>query len=335
MTQRTIRDERLRLCPFCGCAPVIIQPNEDHPSCWVTCNTCRLSCTPYATRDEAIAAWNRRAPATLPSAAPTPAAQPPPWERFMGSLKTATADLEHETQRAWREQLDHAIETIACERILHRDLKARVERLEHVERAIQQQLAAPMAPPPADEPPPDERDVVAQGSINEPTIDEIGRIMRVLQDAIDQEAQAIVAEKPDAPPMLMKPGAIWPRQWNAAARAVFKHVAEIWGWTVPTDYPRVCPVCGWTRTGLRNYGTPDAPRWLCHGCAARALAANAAKLDDPRFYGPNVTCPICDPHEPGLRERATQHHPSCSLGLSLSGKPIPEDGVIRQPKPSP
>lgn len=200
MTQRVIRDERLSYCPFCGGVPTIIQPNEDHPSCWVACNTCRLNCTPHASRDEAIAAWNRRAPAAPPSAAPTPAAKPPQWGRFMVSLKTATADLEHETQRAWREQLDHAIETIAFERILHRDLKERVERLEHSEH-LQQQLvrmsipsSTPTAEPDSSN---DERDGAAQGSINEPTLDEIGRIIKVLQDAISQEAQVIVAEKPD------------------------------------------------------------------------------------------------------------------------------------------
>lgn len=37
--------------------------------------------------------------------------------------------------------------------------------------------------------------------------------------------------------------------------------------------PAQCPVCNWTNTGLMNYGEPGKPRWMCHGCAARAIQA--------------------------------------------------------------
>lgn len=36
--------------------------------------------------------------------------------------------------------------------------------------------------------------------------------------------------------------------------------------------PERCPSCGWTNGWLMNYGEPGKPRWLCHGCAARAIA---------------------------------------------------------------
>ena len=37
--------------------------------------------------------------------------------------------------------------------------------------------------------------------------------------------------------------------------------------------PERCPSCGWSNTGLLNYGTAGSARWLCHGCAARLVAA--------------------------------------------------------------
>jgi hypothetical protein len=37
--------------------------------------------------------------------------------------------------------------------------------------------------------------------------------------------------------------------------------------------PDRCPSCQWANTGLLNYGETGKPMWLCHGCAARALAA--------------------------------------------------------------
>ena len=37
--------------------------------------------------------------------------------------------------------------------------------------------------------------------------------------------------------------------------------------------PERCPVCEWTNINLMNYGEPGKSRWMCHGCAARGLAA--------------------------------------------------------------
>ena len=39
--------------------------------------------------------------------------------------------------------------------------------------------------------------------------------------------------------------------------------------------PARCPACEWTNVGLLNYGTTGESRWLCHGCAATALADTA------------------------------------------------------------
>jgi hypothetical protein len=42
--------------------------------------------------------------------------------------------------------------------------------------------------------------------------------------------------------------------------------------------PDRCPVCAWTNVGLMNYGTTDASKWMCHGCAAHQLAKMDAAL---------------------------------------------------------
>lgn len=48
--------------------------------------------------------------------------------------------------------------------------------------------------------------------------------------------------------------------------------------------PERCPVCEWTNTHLMNFGSPETgSKWMCHGCAARAIAENAelkAKLEN-------------------------------------------------------
>ena len=43
----------------------------------------------------------------------------------------------------------------------------------------------------------------------------------------------------------------------------------------PKFAPERCPECNWTNVNLMNYGEPNKPRWMCHGCAARALADRA------------------------------------------------------------
>jgi hypothetical protein len=39
----------------------------------------------------------------------------------------------------------------------------------------------------------------------------------------------------------------------------------------PWEFPKHCPVCKWSNTTLANYGTVGKPKWMCHGCAARAI----------------------------------------------------------------
>lgn len=47
--------------------------------------------------------------------------------------------------------------------------------------------------------------------------------------------------------------------------------------------PERCPGCEWANTGLLNYGSAnDAPLWLCHGCAARRIAAEIDAADRRR-----------------------------------------------------
>jgi hypothetical protein len=36
--------------------------------------------------------------------------------------------------------------------------------------------------------------------------------------------------------------------------------------------PERCPSCEWTNTHLMNFGEPGRSNWMCHGCAARAIA---------------------------------------------------------------
>lgn len=64
--------EELKPCPFCG-ASVTAQETDDGPvrPVSVICGECGASSDIHNTADEAIAAWNRRAPMT----APTPAGE--------------------------------------------------------------------------------------------------------------------------------------------------------------------------------------------------------------------------------------------------------------------
>lgn len=60
MSEITIEQVPLLPCPFCGKAPFIIPEDDIHRVWFVECD---LSCClgpDGATRDEAIAAWNRR-----------------------------------------------------------------------------------------------------------------------------------------------------------------------------------------------------------------------------------------------------------------------------------
>ena len=54
--------------------------------------------------------------------------------------------------------------------------------------------------------------------------------------------------------------------------------------------PARCPACEWTNVGLLNYGTTGESRWLCHGCAATALAdtARAAPVDAATLRAANA-----------------------------------------------
>lgn len=76
-------------CPFCGCADV--RPARGNGGdCYVFCHDCHCEGAPTLTRDSAIAAWNRRAPA----------APSPDWRRVP---EKATSDMVNQGADAMRD----------------------------------------------------------------------------------------------------------------------------------------------------------------------------------------------------------------------------------------
>lgn len=51
-------DEVLKPCPFCGSKAIQVRP---HTRFWIVCENCLAEIATYATKEDAIEAWNRRA----------------------------------------------------------------------------------------------------------------------------------------------------------------------------------------------------------------------------------------------------------------------------------
>ncbi|ARL52488.1 hypothetical protein BOC51_21315 [Burkholderia pseudomallei] len=55
----------LKPCPFCGSSVTHIQGHEPMDDChFIDCVTCGMSSKIFSTKEDAVEAWNRRAPAS-------------------------------------------------------------------------------------------------------------------------------------------------------------------------------------------------------------------------------------------------------------------------------